>query len=104
VTNSRGAPMPHVPPSPGKTENIQFGDFTFAADGSMWAVSDKGLRRFDHVEQWTTPQATENSPGESFTTRQGLSSDAVWKVLIDREGSIWVGTNSGLDRLRRTAL
>ena len=24
--------------------------------------------------------------------------------MIDREGSIWVGTNSGLDRLRRTAL
>ena len=67
-------------------------------------MSDKGLRRFDHVDQWPTPQATESAPGESFTTRQGLSSDAVWKVLIDREGSIWVGTNSGLDRLRRTAL
>jgi signal transduction histidine kinase len=45
-----------------------------------------------------------SAPGMNFTTRQGLSSDAVWKVLIDREGSVWVGTNSGLDRLRRTAL
>ena len=70
----------------------------------MWAVSDKGLRRFDHVDQWPTTQATESAPGESFTTRQGLSSDAVWKVFIDREGTIWVGTNSGLDRLRHTAL
>ena len=26
-------------------------------------------------------------PGESFTPEQGLSSDAVWKVLIDREGN-----------------
>jgi signal transduction histidine kinase/ligand-binding sensor domain-containing protein len=85
-------------------KSVQLGDFTFTADGSIWAVSDKGLRRFDHVDQWPTPQAAESAPGMTFTTRQGLSSDAVWKVLIDREGSIWVGTNSGLDRLRRTAL
>lgn len=102
VTNSRGI-LP-APRAKGKEENIQFGDFTFAADGSMWAVSDRGLRRFDHVDQWPTPLATESAPGESFTTRLGLSSDAVWKVLIDREGTIWVGTNSGLDRLRPTAL
>ena len=103
VTNPRSAPM-QVPREKGKEEHIQFGDFTFGSDSSIWAVSDKGLRRFDHVDQWTRPQATESAPGESFTTRQGLSSDAVWKVLIDREGSIWVGTNSGLDRLRRTAI
>jgi signal transduction histidine kinase/ligand-binding sensor domain-containing protein len=104
VTTKEGTRTLPAPPVKGKNENIEFGDFTFAADGSIWAVSDKGLRRFDHIEQWTTLHATESSPGESFTTRQGLSSDAVWKVLIDREGSIWVGTNSGLDRLRRTAL
>ena len=87
-----------------RNEDIQLGDFTFTADGAIWAVSDKGLRRFDHADQWPTPQATASAPGMAFTTRQGLSSDAVWKVLIDPEGSIWVGTNSGLDRLRRTAL
>jgi signal transduction histidine kinase/ligand-binding sensor domain-containing protein len=104
VTNKGDGHTQPAPPAHGKKENIQFGDFHFAADGSMWAVSDKGLRRFDHVDQWTTTQATESSPGESFTSRQGLSSDAVWKVFIDREGTIWVGTNSGLDRLRHTAL
>ena len=103
LTNPNHTPIPTTPGEK-RSPNVQFGDFTFAADGSLWAVSDKGLRRFDHVEQWPTPQAKESSPGETFTTRQGLSSDAVWKVLIDREGSIWVGTNSGLDRLRRTAL
>ena len=106
VTDQGGAQV--MQPAPGKAQkhadDVQFGDFTFTKDGSIWAVSDKGLRRFDHVDQWPTLQATVSAPGESFTTRQGLSSDAVWKVLIDREGSIWVGTNSGLDRLRRTAL
>ncbi len=103
VVNPDRTPVPFVLRK-GPKENVQFGDITFTADGSIWAVSDKGLRRFDHVDQWPTPQATANAPGVSFTTRQGLSSDAVWKVLIDREGSVWVGTNSGLDRLRRTAL
>jgi signal transduction histidine kinase/ligand-binding sensor domain-containing protein len=84
----------------GGGQSSRFGDFTFAADGALWAVSDQGLRRFDHVDQWPTLQ----TPGESFTAADGLSSNAAWKVLTDREGSVWVGTNSGLDRLRRTAL
>ena len=103
VINPDRTPVAKVPGKERK-ENVQFGDFTFTGDGSIWAVSDKGLRRFDHVDQWPTPQATVSAPGMSLTTKQGLSSDAVWKVLIDREGSVWVGTNSGLDRLRRTAL
>ena len=103
VTNSAGAP---VAPSGGEEgkESIQFGDFTFAPDGSLWAASDKGVRRFDHIERWQTPIAKEDSPGEIFTTEQGLSSNTAWKVLIDRENSVWVGTNAGFDQLRHTTL
>ena len=79
----------------------QFGDFAFAADGSLWAVNDQGVKRFHDIAQWPAPVATENAPGQVFTSATGLSSDAVWKVMIDREGVAWVGTNSGLDRLRR---
>jgi signal transduction histidine kinase/streptogramin lyase len=109
VTDASKTPLPELSARKSRLPNVQFGDFTFATDHSLWAVSDRGLQRFDHVDHWITNrgaanQATENASGGSFTTRQGLSSDAVWKVLIDREGSIWVGTNSGLDRLRRTAL
>jgi signal transduction histidine kinase/ligand-binding sensor domain-containing protein len=84
--------------------NSQFGDFTFAPDGSLWAVTDKGVQRFEHVERWSTPLALETAASESFTPGNGLSSDAAWKVQIDREGTVWVGTNSGLDRLRRNVL
>jgi signal transduction histidine kinase/ligand-binding sensor domain-containing protein len=104
VTDRGGAGTAHTPLVKEDKQNLRFGDFTFAADGTLWAVSDRGLRRFDHVDQWPTPQATEAAPGESFTAKGGLSSDAAWRVLTDREGSVWVGTNSGLDRLRRTAL
>ena len=103
LTDQNGAPIAQHSSTQDARGRIRFGDFTFAGD-AIWAVSDQGLRRFDHIDQWPVPRVTDSTPGESFTTAQGLSSDAVWKVLIDREGSVWVGTNSGLDRLRHTAL
>jgi len=104
VTNTVGEPVSSSQHGEGHKEDIRFGDFTFTADGSLWAVTDKGVRRFQHLERWQTPEAMEDSPSESFTTDQGLSSNTAWKVFIDREGSVWVGTNSGLDLLRRITL
>ena len=38
---------------------------------------------------------------ESFTKRDGLTSDLVESILRDRrDGSIWVGTDHGLDHFR----
>ena len=99
-----GASAFSQPPGGASQKKSPFGDFTFTPDGSMWAVTAKGVKRFDRVEQWPTPQAVETAPGETYTPYEGLSSDAAWKVLIDREGSAWVATNSGLDRLRRNVL
>jgi hypothetical protein len=104
VDSYAGVPPVSNPLSGGDKGNANFGDFTFAADDSMWAVTSEGVRHFDHSEQWKASAVTEKTPAEIFTPAQGLSSDAAWEVLVDREGSIWVGTNSGLDRLRRTAL
>jgi signal transduction histidine kinase/ligand-binding sensor domain-containing protein len=41
---------------------------------------------------------------ERFDRRDGLSRDQVTSLLVDREGSVWVGTRGGLDRLRRGAV
>ena len=41
---------------------------------------------------------------ERFGQSDGLSRDQVTSLLIDDEGSIWVGTRGGLDRLRRGAI
>lgn len=40
----------------------------------------------------------------SYTARDGLSSDYVLAQLIDRDGTLWVGTDAGLDRLKRKTL
>jgi len=80
-----------------------FGDFAFGRDGSLWAVKDKGISKFN-FETWAL-KGTVNSRQEDSASRfEELSSNAIWNLKIDREGSVWIGTNSGLDRLRVTAL
>lgn len=104
VTDKSGRPADPAWPNGQKNPEIRFGDFTFASDGTLWAATNRGVRRFDQVDLWKTSWATEDATGESFAVQQGLSSNAAWKVLVDREGSVWVGTNSGLDRFRRASL
>src|SRR6185369_1609935 len=104
VEGKPGAPAWSAPPGNRLTKPSEFGDFTFAPDGALWAVTAKGVQRFDGVAEWPEPHVLETSPGEIYTPQEGLSSDAAWKVLFDREGAAWIGTNSGLDRLRRSVL
>jgi diguanylate cyclase (GGDEF)-like protein len=62
-------------------------------NGNMWAGTEKsGVARIQ---------------GDGFSTFDsvaGLTDDSVLSLLEDREGSIWIGTDSGLDRLRETKL
>jgi signal transduction histidine kinase/ligand-binding sensor domain-containing protein len=80
-----------------------FGDFTFAADGTLWAVTHDGVERFKSAEHLPGSAKLDAASGESFTPSEGLSSNAIFKVIIDREGTVWVATTSGLDRLRHNA-
>jgi signal transduction histidine kinase/ligand-binding sensor domain-containing protein len=91
------------PPATARKNAPRFGDFAFTADGSLWAVVDKGVSRFDERE-WVPKGMVDIATGESTTRAEGLSSNAIWNLKVDREGSVWIGTNSGLDRLRTTAL
>jgi ligand-binding sensor domain-containing protein/signal transduction histidine kinase len=57
--------------------------------GRLWAGTQAGLARWDGRE-W-----------RMFTTRDGLSANAVRCVADDSEGNLWVGTeDSGLNRFR----
>jgi signal transduction histidine kinase/ligand-binding sensor domain-containing protein len=71
-------------------------------EGNLWIAT-----RYDGVRRLTVPSASFESGGaeaESFTSRDGLSSDVTNQVLEDREGNIWVGTEGGLDKFRPATL
>ena len=77
----------------------------FDSDGALWITSlGDGLRRSPAPELLKGQIKEMGTEVESFTARDGLSDDVVRAILQDREGNIWVGTNSGLDRFRKTNL
>lgn len=95
--NQTGSRKPLTVPAVGP----HFGDFAFSSDRALWAVRDQGISKFADVTWASKGTADPRSEGSRF---EELSSNATWNLKIDREGSVWVGTNSGLDRLRLTAL
>ncbi len=63
------------------------------ADGTVWAGSlSEGLLQF-HNGKLTAVDAS-----------AGLSDNLVESLLVDREGNLWVGTSTGLNRVRRSEL
>ncbi|MDR3749874.1 MAG: diguanylate cyclase [Terracidiphilus sp.] len=58
-------------------------------EGSIWiGVVGHGLLRWVGQDRW-----------EAYTTSDGLSDNIVWSSLRDRNGRLWIGTESGLDSI-----
>ena len=78
----------------------------FDGDGSLWITSlGDGMRRVPFPDRLNGQKIGRFSNAiESFTSKDGPSSDYAICILKDREGSIWVGTSAGLDRFRKGAL
>ena len=75
----------------------------FDNNGALWITTvGDGVRRAPAPELLQENVEEFSSAVESFTAKDGLSDDYVRTILQDREGNIWVGTNSGLDRFRKT--
>jgi signal transduction histidine kinase/ligand-binding sensor domain-containing protein len=68
----------------------------FDQDGDLWiAGQDSGLGRLSAT---AFQPASASHRVELFTEKQGLTAALTMALLEDREGNIWVGTESGLDR------
>lgn len=66
-------------------------------DGSLWIATDRnGIERVPSVVDSDSPP---RAP-ELFGHRDGLTSDRVITLVDDREGSVWVVTDRGLDQFR----
>lgn len=70
-----------------------------AGDGAVWiGTESSGLLRFYPSVQQT--EGIDPSQVETFDTRDRLTGDFAFRIVEDREGSIWVGTANGLDQFR----
>ncbi|MCE9667713.1 histidine kinase [Myxococcus stipitatus] len=72
-----------------------------ARRGEVWRVGCRasGLCRVPLPPEGG-PTLSFQETTDRFSARDGLSSDSAMTAMEDREGNIWVGTQSGLDRFR----
>jgi ligand-binding sensor domain-containing protein len=103
ITNPDQKPSLHLPEIVVGSAAILFDD-----TGTLWitTVGDGiGRIRFPkQLEGRETLQFDSAAEVEKFSQKDGLSADDTSAVLQDREGNIWIGTDTGLDRFRETML
>jgi PAS domain S-box-containing protein len=102
VTGYPDPTKPIASPERVRRPRYGFGTFAFTPNGALWAASGLGVYRFQNVEHYKMDEPLSTVDAEAFTVSQGLSSSVAPALLIDSEGTVWVGTTSGLDQLRRS--
>lgn len=86
-----------TPPSPAldkllaRTQVVD--KFFVDRSNNLWLPSSMGLMRI--AQDGDAPQL------QGFTMRQGLSGETAYAAFEDREGSIWISTDGGIDQFRR---
>jgi len=77
------------------------GRLLFDREGGLWITTfGDGIRRAPTPERLSGKIGEFSKAVESFTTKDGLTDQSVSAIIQDREGNIWIGTNSGLDQFR----
>ena len=80
-------------------------DILFARDGDLWMPTlGNGIARAPAPEKLKGTPSPRSGEVETFKATDGLSDDASQCVFQDRDGNIWVGTSTGLDRFRKSIL
>jgi signal transduction histidine kinase len=92
-------------PSDNTGIHVGSGAFLFAREGDLWITSlGDGLRHAPDPATLHGQIGRLDSSIEVYTTKDGLSSNYDLSIFQDRDWNIWVGTDRGLDRFRRTSL
>jgi ligand-binding sensor domain-containing protein len=84
LENGRATRLGAMPGQHGESYRALRGD----PSGGFWLATSHGLVRVDRT----------GVASASFTVRDGLPSDDVLSVLVDRDGGVWVGTGAGMAR------
>jgi ligand-binding sensor domain-containing protein/signal transduction histidine kinase len=89
-----GVPAPQFGPPITHEEN----DGVIDRDHTLWGhFQSSGIYRRSDLRD---AQGPATAPTDTFSMKDGLTSDGVNVLFEDREGDVWVGTNLGLDRFR----
>jgi signal transduction histidine kinase/ligand-binding sensor domain-containing protein len=76
-----------------------------AKDGALWiSTIGKGLLRVPYPDSLVGHHSPSDPAVQSFSERDGLTSNFGFRVIEDREGSIWVATTRGIDQFRKSVL
>jgi len=95
-----------VAPGPARPASARFGhassyQSTFDRDGNVWTGNcPVGLCVLRPAAWQRTAAFSGMLGGERFDQAAQLTSLSVLSIMTDREGSVWIGTSAGLDRLR----
>jgi signal transduction histidine kinase/ligand-binding sensor domain-containing protein len=76
-----------------------------AKDGALWiSTIGKGLLRVPYPDSLVGHHSPSDRAVQSFSERDGLTSNFSFKAIGDREGSIWIATTRGIDQFRKSVL
>ncbi|SHN10433.1 Signal transduction histidine kinase [Pseudomonas punonensis] len=79
-----------------QTVDAPINGLLFDSAGGLWtSTPGDGLRRYPNADM-----PLNLADAERVTRTQGLSADYLWPLLEDRDGTVWAGSNAGLDRFR----
>lgn len=81
-----------------------FGDFAFSREGALWVGNSIGVTRYEGSDVKRLEAGEKPLQSRTFSVADGLTSTAIWKILLDREGGIWIASTRGLDYLRPAPL
>ena len=76
-------------------------DILFDRDGTVWICTVRGgLLRFSDSGKLLSGETEFQHFGDTFTEKDGLSSDFISCAFEDCEGTLWLGSAGGLERFR----
>ena len=69
----------------------------FVQDGHLY-ICYRGMGLTDYDYNWTIENKGDDRVTHYTSKDDHLSDDAVWRCRVDKDGTLWVGTSSGLDK------
>ena len=79
----------------------------FDRNGNLWATKDRGLYRWQNarlISERSATLAEIGKPSEPQGAPSGLNDTFVNAFFEDREGNVWVGRRTGVDRYSRSTV